>query len=181
MKTALFFRSRVKDSIILVKLFSQSPSLRFLFAHPAHLIACGFGSGLSPFAPGTVGTLFAWATFPLLRPWMSDLELLVFLGACFVVGVLAAQKTGADLGVTDHGSIVWDEIVPFWLVLVFCPPGWLWQSAAFLLFRIFDIFKPQPARYFDEKVKNGFGVMTDDLVAGAYTVLALALLNFILA
>ncbi|MEI7611471.1 MAG: phosphatidylglycerophosphatase A [Betaproteobacteria bacterium] len=165
----------------MVKLFSQSPSLRFLFSHPAHLIACGFGSGLSPFAPGTVGTLFAWATFPLLRTWMNDFELLGFLVLCFVGGVLAAQKTGADLGVTDHGSIVWDEIVPFWLVLVFCPPGWLWQSAAFLLFRIFDIFKPQPARYFDEKVKNGFGVMTDDLVAGGYTVLVLALLNFVLA
>ncbi len=165
----------------MVKIFSNSPSLRFLFAHPAHFIACGFGSGLSPFAPGTVGTLLAWASFPLLRFWMNDAELLAFLAICFVGGAWAAQKTGADLGVTDHGSIVWDEIVPFWLVLLFCPAGWLWQSVAFLLFRIFDIVKPQPARYFDEKVKNGFGVMTDDLFAGIYTLLSLALLKFVLA
>ncbi len=165
----------------MVKMVSKPPSLRFLFSHPAHLVACGFGSGLSPFAPGTVGTLFAWATFPLLRPWMNDFELLAFLVVCFVGGVLAAHKTGADLGVIDHGSIVWDEVVPFWMVLVFCPADWLWQIAAFLLFRVFDITKPQPARYFDEQVKNGFGVMTDDFFAAVYTVLTLTILRFVLA
>ena len=162
------------------KLSTRPPSLRFLFAHPAHLVACGFGSGLSPIAPGTVGTLFAWASFPLLRLWLNDAELLGLLVVCFVGGVFAAQRTGADLGVIDHGSIVWDEMVPFWLVLLFCPPGWLWQSAAFVLFRFFDISKPQPARYFDEKVKNGLGVMSDDLVAGAYTLLVLALARWLL-
>ncbi len=160
---------------------SSPPSLRFLFSHPAHLVACGFGSGLSPFAPGTAGTLFAWLTFPLLGIWMSDFEQLLFLGVCFVGGVLAAHKTGADLGVVDHGSIVWDEIVPFWLILVFCPMHWMWQTAAFFLFRFFDIVKPQPARYFDESVKNGFGVMTDDLVAAGYTLLVLAVLRHVLA
>lgn len=159
---------------------ASPPSLRFLLAHPAHLVACGFGSGLSPFAPGTAGTLFAWATFPLLRPWMSDYELLAFLSLCFAGGVLAVHRTGADLGVVDHGSIVWDEIVPFWLVLLFCPAGWLWQTTAFFLFRFFDIVKPQPARYFDEQVKNGFGVMSDDLVAAGYTLLVLAGLHFLL-
>jgi len=160
---------------------ASPPSLSFLFAHPAHLVACGFGSGLSPFAPGTAGTLFAWASFPLLRPWMNDFELLGFLLICFVGGVLAAHRTGADLGVVDHGSIVWDEIVPFWLVLVFCPAGWLWQTAAFFLFRFFDIVKPQPARYFDERVKNGFGVMADDVIAAGYTILVLAGAHFVLA
>lgn len=159
---------------------TSAPSIGFLLSHPAHLVACGFGSGLSPFAPGTVGTLFAWLSFPLLRPWMNDLELLVFLAACFVGGVLAAHRTGVDLGVVDHGSIVWDEIVPFWLVLVFCPEHWLWQTTAFFLFRFFDIVKPQPARYFDEQVKNGFGVMADDLVAGGYTLLSLAILRSLL-
>ena len=112
---------------------------------------------------------------------MNDFELLAFLAVCFIGGVLAVHKTGSDLGVIDHGSIVWDEIVPFWMVLVFCPADWLWQSAAFLLFRIFDITKPQPARFFDEKVKNGFGVMTDDFFAAAYTVLVLAMLRSVLA
>jgi len=156
-------------------------SLRFLFSHPAHLVACGFGSGLSPVAPGTVGTLFAWFSFPLLRGMLGDVELLGFLLACFFVGVLAVQRTGADLGVGDHGGIVWDEIVPFWLVLFFCPPGWLWQVAAFCGFRFFDIVKPQPARYFDEHVKTGFGVMMDDLCAAGYTILLLLFGQFLLA
>ena len=160
---------------------SKAPPLRFLFTHPAHFIACGFGCGLSPFAPGTVGTVVAWATFFPIRAWFGDIELAIFLMLCFVGGVLAVHKTGLDLGVTDHGSIVWDEIVPFWLVLFFCPSGWLWQSAAFLLFRVFDIVKPQPARYFDEQVKNGFGVMTDDLFAALYAVLVLALARFFLS
>ncbi|GHU20092.1 phosphatidylglycerophosphatase A [Betaproteobacteria bacterium] len=170
------------DKIRITKLTkaSKAPPLRFLFSHPAHLVACGFGSGLSPVAPGTVGTLFAWATYPLLRGGMADLELLVFLAACYLVGIFAVQRTGNDLGVLDHGSIVWDEIVPFWLVLFVCLPGWLWQMAAFLAFRFFDIVKPQPARFFDERVKNGFGVMADDFVAGVYTVLTLIVLRYLL-
>ena len=163
------------------KTSSKAPSLRFVFAHPAHLVACGFGSGLSPFAPGTVGTLFAWASFLLLRQWMDDAVFLGFLAICFVAGAFAVHKTGADLGVIDHGSIVWDEIVPFWLVLFFCPAWLLWQATAFVLFRLFDIFKPQPAKYFDQKVKNGFGVMADDLVAAAYSLLVLTLLRHFLA
>jgi len=170
----------IKDSITLVRITSKAPSLRFLFSHPAHLVACGFGSGLSPVAPGTVGTLFAWFTFPLLRMGMNDALLLGFLVAGFIGGAFAAHRTGRDLGVVDHGSIVWDEIVPFWMVLYFCPATWLWQTVAFFLFRFFDIVKPQPARYFDEKVKNGLGVMTDDLVAAAYTVLTLAIVRYLL-
>jgi phosphatidylglycerophosphatase A len=158
------------------KKHSKAPSLRFLFSHPAHLLACGFGSGLSPLAPGTVGTLFAWASFPLLRGVLADIELLAFLLLGFVAGILAVQRTGHDLGVIDHGSIVWDEIVPFWLVLFVGPPGYSWQLVAFLAFRFFDIVKPFPARFFDERIKNGFGVMADDLVAGLYTVLTLSAL-----
>jgi phosphatidylglycerophosphatase A len=162
------------------KIRTKPPSLRFLFAHPAHLIALGFGSGLSPVAPGTAGTLFAWASFLPLRAAMGDMALLVVLAVCLVGGVFAVHKTGADLGVVDHGSIVWDEVVPFWLVLFFCPVGWIWQATAFALFRLFDIVKPQPARFFDRKVKNGFGVMADDLVAAGYALLVLALLRYFL-
>lgn len=157
---------------------SGAPSLRFLFSHPAHLVACGFGSGLSPVAPGTAGTLFGWLSFLLLRPWFGELEFLVFLLLCFVGGIAAVQRTGVDLGVTDHGSIVWDEIVPFWMVLFFCPPYWIWQACAFALFRLFDITKPQPARFFDEQVKNGFGVMMDDLIAAGYSLLGLFALQY---
>jgi phosphatidylglycerophosphatase A len=151
------------------------PSLNFLFHHPAHFIACGMGSGLSPFAPGTAGTAFAWLTYPLLRAYLaSDLALAIFLLLAFGVGVRACQITGRALGVIDHGAIVWDEIVPFWAVLMFTPPELLWQLAAFLWFLFYDIAKPEPARYFDMRIKNGFGVMMDDLVAAGYTVLTIA-------
>ena len=154
---------------------ARAPDLRFLLAHPAHLIACGFGSGLSPVAPGTFGTLFAWLSFLTIEHVLSGLSLAVFLALAFVAGVIACDRTGRALGVIDHGSIVWDEIVPFWIVLAIAPPEWPWQLAAFVLFRLFDITKPAPASYFDRQVKNGFGVMMDDVVAAAYTLLALAL------
>ena len=102
-------RSPGRDSTILPKIATRPPSLRFLFAHPAHLVACGFGSGLSPFAPVTFGTLFAWASFLLFKPWLNELELAVLLLVCLLGGILAIHKTGADLGVVDHGSIVWDD------------------------------------------------------------------------
>lgn len=155
---------------------AAAPPTAFLFRHPAHLVACGFGSGLSPFAPGTAGTLFAWATYPLLRGFFpGDLPFAIFLLLAFALGVTACHITGRALGVADHGSIVWDEIVPFWAVLLLTPAGWVWQLAAFLWFRFYDIMKPPPANYFDEQVKNGFGVMMDDVIAAAYTVLTLAL------
>jgi phosphatidylglycerophosphatase A len=151
------------------------PSLQFLFRHPAHFMACGCGSGLSPFAPGTAGTAFAWATYGALRHlFPGDLNFAVFLLVMFVLGVQACHTTGRHLGVIDHGAIVWDEIVPFWTVLMLTPAGLLWQTGAFLLFRGFDIIKPAPADYFDEQVHNGFGVMMDDVIAAGYTVLALA-------
>jgi phosphatidylglycerophosphatase A len=173
---------------------SVPPPLSFLLAHPAHFIACGCGSGLSFIAPGTAGTLFAWATYPLLRlAYPQDGNFALFLLLMFVFGVWCCQVTGRHLGVVDHGSIVWDEIVPFWATLMFVPAifvtsphgvsislnGAIWQTAAFLWFRFFDIVKPPPARWFDTKVKNGFGVMMDDVVAAAYTVLTLAVLKVV--
>ena len=157
------------------------PSLRFLLAHPAHFIACGCGSGMARWAPGTFGTLFAWITYGFFRPHIGDFELLGLLAGAYILGIWAINVTGAAIGDPDHGSIVWDEIVPFWLVLLLTPDTFFWQVAAFALFRYFDITKPQPARYFDEHVKNGFGVMADDLVAAGYTLLSLALLKILLA
>lgn len=155
--------------------------LKFLFAHPAHMIAGGFGSGYSPWAPGTTGTLFGWASYLFIATqFHTPFEMGLFLLLSFVLGIWACQKTGRDLGVVDHGSIVWDEIVPFWLVLwatqMLTDNSWLWQLTAFILFRIFDVLKPQPARYFDVRVKNGFGVMCDDLIAALYSVLVIFLI-----
>lgn len=154
---------------------SPAPPFGFLLRHPAHVIACGFGSGLSPWAPGTAGTLFAWLAYAPLREWLPvDAAFGVFLLLAFAVGVAACQITGRALGVIDHGSIVWDEIVPFWAVLWLTPPTLAWQAAVFAAFRFFDITKPPPADYFDQRVKNGFGVMMDDTVAAGFSIFVIA-------
>jgi phosphatidylglycerophosphatase A len=145
------------------------PDLKLLFAHPAHLIAFGFGSGLAPKAPGTVGTLLGWPLVWLITAAASDLlNQLALLIASFLLGVWACGQTGRALGVADHGGMVWDEIVAFALVLLFTPPGWIWAGIAFLFFRFFDIVKPWPIRLADRRLKNGFGVMFDDLLAAGY-------------
>ena len=153
---------------------------RFMRAHPAHILAQGFGSGLAPFMPGTAGTLFAWLSFAVLSmrwpEWFTSRNWGILIAAGFAAGVWACGKSGRDMGVDDHGSMVWDEIIAFWLVLLFITPaGFGVQLAAFLLFRFFDMVKPPPIRYFDRHIKGGFGVMWDDLVAAFYTLLAFAL------
>lgn len=158
----------------------HQPTLRFMLTHPLHLIALGFGSGLSPFAPGTFGTLFAWASFRALDVSLpAELFLLIIL-ISFVLGIVAIEKTGNALEEIDHGSIVWDEIVPFWAVLWLLSQvmgdNLLWQGISFALFRFYDIKKPWPASHYDRQVKNGYGVMMDDVIAALYTVITLALL-----
>jgi phosphatidylglycerophosphatase A len=155
---------------------ASRPTARFLVSHPAHFFALGFGSGLAPVAPGTFGTLCGWILFyPLNRVLLAP-AWAVFLTLGFLFGIWVCGKTGRDLGVPDHGAIVWDEIIAIWCVLVLTPNLWWWQVGAVLLFRFFDIVKPAPIGYFDRHFKNGFGVMWDDTVAAFYTVLLLALL-----
>lgn len=172
--------TELKPSNVTEAALVERPTLRFMLAHPLHLIALGFGSGLSPFAPGTFGTLFAWASFRALDIALPPDVFLLLILLSFVLGIAAIEKTGNALGEIDHGSIVWDEIVPFWGVL------WLlaqvmgdsiaWQGIAFALFRLYDIKKPWPANYYDRQVKNGYGVMMDDVIAASYTVLSLTVL-----
>jgi phosphatidylglycerophosphatase A len=152
------------------------PTLRLMMSHPAHFISLGFGSGLSPWAPGTMGSLLAWLLYPLIRTPVSEFVFLALLASFYVAGVLAAERTGKALGVSDHGGIVWDEMVAVWLVLLFTPATLLWQAVAVALFRFFDIVKPPPVRWADRSFKGGFGVMLDDLLAAGYTLLALAIL-----
>jgi phosphatidylglycerophosphatase A len=152
------------------------PDLRFLLAHPAHLIALGFGSGLAPKAPGTVGTVLGLPLFWAITAIAPDLpNQLILIAAGFLLGIWACARTGRALGVADHGGMVWDEIVAFALVLLFTPAGWMWAGIAFLLFRFFDIIKPWPIRFFDTRLKNGFGVMFDDLLAAGYAIACLQL------
>ena len=149
------------------------PRPSFVFAHPAHAVAFGFGAGLAPFAPGTFGTLLGWAlgwALGGLHPGFVLLAAVAFFG----LGVWACDVTGRHLGVADHGSMVWDEVAAFLLILAVVPRELAWQAAAFVAFRFFDIAKPPPIRYCERRYGGGFGVMFDDLIAAAYALLVLA-------
>jgi phosphatidylglycerophosphatase A len=152
------------------------PHPGFAFSHPAHAIAFGFGAGLAPFAPGTAGTALGWAigwALGALHPAMFLSVVAVF----FLVGLWACELTGRNLGVADHGAMVWDEVVAFLLVLSMVPHELAWQAAAFALFRFFDIAKPPPIRQLERRFGGGFGVMFDDIVAAAYTLFLLAVVK----
>jgi phosphatidylglycerophosphatase A len=146
----------------------------FLLAHPAHSVALGFGSGLLRPAPGTWGTLAGWLAFVVLDDWLNPTGWLLLLATTFVLGALCAQRTGIDLGRADHGSIVIDEILAIWVVLLLLPSTLLTQALGVVAFRFFDIVKPPPIGAIDSRFKNGFGVMADDLVAAFYALLAAA-------
>lgn len=156
------------------------PGWRFLFSHPAHLLSFGFGSGLARKAPGTFGTLVAFPMYWYLAPRLSDMVFLSVLVVAFALGVRVCGITGRALGAADYSGIVWDEIVAFMLVLFFTPPGWEWSLLAFVLFRIFDIVKPPPIRYFDSNWHGGLGVMFDDLLAAGYALLCMAAIKSVL-
>lgn len=152
----------------------KRPTAAFLLAHPAHFIALGFGSGLSPWAPGTVGSLLAWALYPLLRTPVSEGLFLLLLASFFLAGVIACDRTAKALASGDPGAVVWDEMIAVWLVLFFCPPGLAWQAAGVALFRLFDIAKPEPIATLERRFRGGLGIMIDDLAAAGYVLLVLA-------
>ena len=160
------------------------PNVKFLLSHPAHFIALGFGSGLSPVAPGTAGTLWAWLSFLVLQRWLSPADMGWLITASALVGWWACTVTAKNMRVADPGSIVWDEVVAFWLVLWLVTPAGLGaQVAAFALFRFFDAVKPGPVAWADQYFKGynargGFGIMFDDLVAAFCTLLVVALWRF---
>jgi phosphatidylglycerophosphatase A len=154
---------------------ASAPTLGFLFRHPAHFIALGFGAGLAPAAPGTFGTLVAIPIAVMLWTFASAAVFAAAIVMFALLGVWAAQVTGRHLGAPDHGAIVCDEVVAFLLVLFFVGADAVRIGLAFLTFRFFDIVKPPPIRQLDAAMKNGFGVMVDDLAAAGYTLLVLAL------
>jgi len=149
-----------------------SPDWRLVRSSPAYWLAFGFGSGLAPVAPGTFGTLVAFPLYWMLAGVPSWAYLLI-VAFFFVAGIGFCDAAGKALGVPDHGGIVWDEIVAMLLVLFFAPHSVLGFAVAFLLFRLFDIWKPFPIRWCDRRLKNGFGVMFDDLLAAIYAIICL--------
>jgi phosphatidylglycerophosphatase A len=153
---------------------AKQPSWQFMRPRFSRWVAFGFGSGLAPIMPGTVGTLVAWFLYGLAQPALPSAWLWAVIGVSFLLGCWACERTGQDLGVPDHGAMVWDEFVAFWLVLAVLPPSFSWQLAGFVVFRFFDMVKPPPIGWLDRRVKGGLGVMLDDLVAALFTLLLLA-------
>lgn len=158
---------------------------RALLMHPAGWIACGFGSGLFPRAPGTAGSLVA------LIPWWFALRELplawyaTVLVLAFALGVWACDVAGRRLGVDDHRALVWDEFVGQWIALCAAPrSSWPWtaafMAAGFLLFRLFDVWKPWPIRIADRRVHGGLGVMLDDVLAGIYALIVMQIAAWLL-
>lgn len=165
---------------VLDKILSKDEALsRLSLKNPIHFLALGFGSGLVAKAPGTFGTLAGIPVFLLLSqlsmPWYLGITLL-----SIVLGFYICDKASKDMGVHDHGSIVWDEIAGLLITMIAAPAGWLWLVIGFVLFRIFDIVKPWPIRWLDAKVHGGFGIMIDDVLAGVFALICLQLLALVI-
>ncbi len=154
---------------------TPTPTPGQLARDPLLLLAFGFGSGLSPKAPGTAGTLVAAGLYPLLALLPLNLYLALLLGVV-IAGVGICGYAARRLGVHDHAGIVWDELAGFWLAMTAFPSTWPWLLAGFVLFRFFDIVKPWPISWLDRNLTGGLGIMLDDLVAGALTWVVLTLI-----
>ncbi|UGA55459.1 phosphatidylglycerophosphatase A [Vibrio sp. VB16] len=159
-----------------------NPLDKISLANPWHLLATGFGSGLSPIIPGTMGTLAAIPFYFLLVQLPLPLYIILVVISCFI-GVKICQITSDDMGTHDHGSIVWDEFSGFWITMSFVPmmnlpvTEWKWLVSGFVLFRFFDMVKPWPIGWLDKRVHGGFGIMIDDIVAGVMAWIALFLVG----
>ena len=155
-------------------------NIRFMLTHPAHCIALGFGSGLAPKVPGTVGTLWAWALWMVLQYFLSPTTLGLLIALSLPLGWWACTVTAEHMGISDPGVIVWDEFIGMWLILwLVLPTGLVGQILAFALFRFFDTLKPGPIGWADRHFKGfgwrgGWGILFDDLVAAACTLLVIA-------
>jgi phosphatidylglycerophosphatase A len=156
---------------------TRVPAPRSVFHNPIHFLAFGLGSGAMPFAPGTFGTLAAVPLYLLFASLPLGWYLLMLIAA-FGIGIYLCERTANDLGVHDHGGIVWDEFVGYWITMAAAPAGWQWLVAGFVLFRFFDILKPFPISWLDKHVGGGLGIMIDDGIAGMFASVCLQLLVF---
>ena len=152
----------------------------FRVRSPWHWLAFGFGSGLAPKAPGTFGSLFALAPYVLLvHLSLSIYAAVIVLSLGF--GIWVCGKTAQELGVHDHGGIVWDEFVGLWIALFMVPVDWFWIALGFGLFRLLDIVKPWPIKWADKQVEGGLGIMLDDVLAGIMTALCIQALLILIS
>lgn len=156
-------------------------NVKFKLTNPTHFLALGFGSGLIKPAPGTWGTLAAVPVYLALSMLASVWVYLALCTVFFLLGIYLCGKTASDVGVHDHGAIVWDEIVGYLITMAFFSPTWLNIALGFALFRLFDIVKPWPIKLLDRHVHGGFGIMIDDVLAGVFAWLCLYGINYLLA
>jgi len=151
---------------------SAAPAFTSLVRKPAHLLAFGFGAGLAPKAPGTVGSLAALPVYLLIQ-MLPAVGYALAVAVFFILGIVVCAKTERDLEVHDHPGIVWDEIVGMLATLFLAPAGWAWIAIGFGLFRLFDIWKPFPINWINRQVTGGIGIMLDDMVAALFAALTL--------
>ena len=148
---------------------------KIVFTRLDYFLAFGLGSGLAPVAPGTAGSVMGLLLFmPVLNAPLPVQVVIIVIG--FVLGVWVSDRVAKHMEVKDPGGIVWDEFVGMWITLLWLPSE-IWLPAAFLLFRLFDIWKPWPVRVADEKLAGGLGIMLDDVFAGLYALAAVQILN----
>lgn len=147
-------------------------SNKAILANPIHLVAFGFGAGLSPKAPGSVGTIVAVLIY-LVLPSMPPIIYAGLVLLSFFFGIWICGKTAEDLGVHDHGGIVWDEFVGYWITMFMAPSGLFWVLLGFVFFRLLDIFKPWPIKWADKELAGGLGIMLDDVLAGIMAALGM--------
>ncbi len=160
--------------------YSKIPPIpETVWQNPLHFVAFGFGTGTLPFAPGTFGTLIA-IPFYLAMEHLSPLMYLLITILVTLVSIWICNKVTNEIGVEDHQGMNLDEIVGFLVTMFYAPHGWHWIVLGFLLFRLFDIWKPWPVRYVDEHMTGGLGIILDDVLAGIYSCLILQLLAFVL-
>lgn len=150
----------------------NTPTFKQVLTNPDYFFAFGFGSGLARKAPGTFGTMAAIPVYWLIQDLSWPLYA-IWLVVTFALGVYWCDRASKQLGVHDHGGIVWDEFVGYWITMFFAPAGWGWMLAGFVLFRFFDILKPWPINWLDRKVDGGLGIMVDDVLAGIYALAVL--------
>lgn len=143
-----------------------------IWRNPVHFLAFGFGSGAVPKGPGTAGTVVAMGIYLALPPMSLPVHGLL-IAVSFLLGWWLCGKTATDIGVHDHGGIVWDEFVGYWITMFMAPQGWTWALLGFALFRLLDIFKPWPIKWVDQQVKGGMGIMLDDVLAGIMAALCI--------
>lgn len=157
----------------------RTPLPQGFWQDPVHFLALGLGTGYVPKLPGTAGTLVGVLLYFFMQP-LDLIAYLVITTVLFVAGIGLCGRTARDLGVPDHSAIVWDEIVGYLIIMIMAPTGWPWMLAGFVLFRFFDIVKPWPISRVDKQLKNGFGIMLDDAIAGIYGLITLQIIVYML-